>query len=133
LSAFVDTNILGRHLTGDPPGMAARATRFLATEHDLLVTDLVVAETVYVLESFYTAPRGQVAEAMRSLISFDSIVVVDSALLLRTIEVYETDRLDFVEAYLVACAESTEVGRVASFDQSIDRVDTVERVEPAAD
>jgi predicted nucleic acid-binding protein len=133
LSAFVDTNILVRHLTGDPPEMAARATRFLATARDLLVTDLVVAETVYVLESFYKAPRGQVAEAMRSLIAFDSIVVVDVALLLRAIEVYETDRLDFAEAYLVANAETTGVGRVASFDQSIDRVDTVERVEPTAD
>jgi predicted nucleic acid-binding protein len=130
LSAFVDTNVLVRHLSGDPADMAARATRFLATERDLLVTDLVAAETVYVLESFYDAPRGQVAEAMRSLIAFDSIVVVDPALLLRAIEVYETDRLDFAEAYLVACAESTEVGRVASFDRAIDRVDTVERVEP---
>ena len=132
MSAFVDTNVLVRHLTGDPADMAARATRFLATARDLLVTDLVVAETVYVLESFYDAPRGQVAEAMRSLIAFASIVVVDPALLLRTIEVYETDRLDVAEAYLVACAESTGVGRVASFDRAIDRVDTVERVEPPA-
>jgi predicted nucleic acid-binding protein len=71
-----------------------------------------------------------VAEAIRSLIAFDSVVCVDPALLLRAVEVYETDRLDFAEAYLVACAETTEVGRVASFDQAIDRVDTVERVEP---
>lgn len=130
MSAFVDTNILVRHLTGDPPEMAERATRYLATERDLLLTDLVVAETVYVLESFYEAPRGQVAEAVRSLIAFDSMVCVDPALLLRALEVYETDRLDFAEAYLVACAESTEVGRVVSFDRTIDRVDTVERVEP---
>ncbi|HUF84470.1 MAG TPA: type II toxin-antitoxin system VapC family toxin [Acidimicrobiia bacterium] len=132
MSAFVDTNVLVRHLTGDPPETAARATRLLATERDLLVTDLVVAETVYVLESFYEAPRDQLAEAMRSLFAFDSVVVVDPALLLRAIEVYETDRLDFAEAYLVANAESTEVGRVASFDQAIDRIDTVERVEPPA-
>lgn len=130
MSAFVDTNILVRHLTGDPPDLGARATQFLALERSLLVTDLVVAETVYVLESFYRAPRGQVAEAMRSLIAFSSIVVVDAALLLRAIEVYETDRLDFAEAYLVANAESTGVGRVASFDRAIDRVSTVERVEP---
>ena len=129
MSAFVDTNILVRHLTGDPPDMAARATRFLADERDLLVADLIVAETVYVLESFYEAPRVQVAEAMRSLIASDSVVVVDPALLLRAIEVYETDRLDFAEAYLVACAESTEVGRVASFDRAIESVDTVQRVE----
>ena len=49
---------------------------------------------------------------------------------LRVIEVYETDRIDFAEAYLVACAESTGVGKVASFDRSIGRVRTIERIEP---
>jgi predicted nucleic acid-binding protein len=130
LTAFVDTNILVRHLTGDPPEMAARATAYLGTERELLLTDLVVAETVYVLESFYEAPRSQVAEAVRSLVTFDSIVCVDPALLLRAIEVYEIERIDFAEAYLAACAESTGVGRIASFDRSIDRIDTIERIEP---
>src|SRR5690606_38877816 len=87
VSVFVDTNILVRHLTGAPPDLAARATRFLTQEHDLLITDLVVAETIYVLESFYRAPRRQIAEATRSLSSFPSILVVDPALLLRSIEV----------------------------------------------
>ena len=130
MSAFVDTNILVRHLTGDPPDMARRATRYLASERGLLLADLIVAETVDVLESFYGAPRSQVAEAIRSLLAFDSVVCVDPALLLRVVEVYETERLDFAEGYLIACAETTEVGRVASFDQTIDRVDTVQRVEP---
>jgi len=130
VSAFVDTNILVRHLTGDPADMAARATAFLAEAEELYLTDLIVAETVYVLESFYEAPREQVATSMRSLVSMRSVVTVDPALLLRSIEVYETDRLDFAEAYVVACAESTGVGRVASFDRSIDRVDTVDRIEP---
>jgi hypothetical protein len=58
------------------------------------------------------------------------VVHVDPALLLCAIEVYETDRIDFAEAYLVACAESTAVGKVASFDRSIDRVHTIERIEP---
>lgn len=130
MNAFVDTNILVRHLTGDPADMAARATAFLAEAEELYLTDLIVAETVYVLESFYEAPHDQVATAMRSLVSMRSVVTVDPALLLRAIEVYETDRLDFAETYLVACAESTGVGRVASFDRSIDRVDTVDRMEP---
>lgn len=130
MTAFVDTNILVRHLTGDPPVMAERATAFLAAEPALYLTDLIVAETVYVLESFYKAPREQVAEAMRSLVAMRSMVTVDPALLLRAIEVYELDRLDFAEAYLVACAESTGIGSVVSFDKAIDRVPTVTRVEP---
>jgi predicted nucleic acid-binding protein len=130
LSAFVDTNVLVRHLTGDPPEMAARATAYLGTERELLLTDLVVAETVYVLESFYETPRDQVAEAVRSLVAFASILCVDRALLLRAIEVYETDRIDFAEAYLVACAESTGVSKVASFDRSMHRINTIQRIEP---
>lgn len=43
------------------------------------------------------------------------------------------NRIDFAEAYLVACAESTGVGVVASFDQSIDRVSSIDRVEPPRD
>ena len=132
MSAFVDTNVLVRHLTGDPADLAARATAYLGSERELLLTDLVAAETVYVLESFYEAPRDEVAQALRSLVAFDSIICVDPALLLRAIEVYETDRIDFAEAYLVACAETTGVGKVASFDRSIDRVDTIERIEPPA-
>lgn len=43
---------------------AARATAHLASAERLYLTDLIVAETVYVLESFYEAPREQVATAM---------------------------------------------------------------------
>jgi predicted nucleic-acid-binding protein len=130
VSAFLDTNVLIRHLTGEPPEMAHRATAFLRDESALFVADLVVAETIYVLESFYATPREQIADTVRSLLDLASIVVVDRDVLLRAVEIYEVDRLDFAEAYLVACAESTGIGRVASFDRAIDRVPTVERVEP---
>lgn len=133
MSAFLDTNVLVRHLTGIREEMAAQATAYLSTESGLFLTDLVIAETVYVLESFYQSPRVQVAEAIRALLAFKSVVCVDTALLLRAAEVYETDRLDFAEAYLVACAESTGINKVASFDRSIDRVGTIERVEPRGD
>src|SRR5690606_24789734 len=47
VSAFVDTNILVRHLTGDPPAMAARATGYLASADALYLPDLIAAETIY--------------------------------------------------------------------------------------
>jgi predicted nucleic acid-binding protein len=130
LTAFVDTNVLVRHLTGDPPAQAARATRCLQAADELLLPDLILAEVAYVLESFYETPRIQVAETLRSMLAFSAIRVVDDELLLRTVEVYEDHRLDFADAYLVASAERTGVGEVASFDRAIDRVGTVRRVEP---
>jgi predicted nucleic-acid-binding protein len=99
----------------------------------LLLADLVLAECVYVLESFYEVERERVAELLRAAMALPSIAVIDAPLLLRALELYEpyeVDRLDFAEAYLVASAEATGVGAVMSFDRGIDRVRTAERVEP---
>lgn len=131
MTAFLDTNVLVRHLTGDPPEQARRATRYLQHADTLLLPDLILAEVAYVLESYYEAPRPQVAEALRSILAFRAIRVVDGPLLLRAVEVYEVHGLDYADAYLVASAERTGVGVVASFDRAIDRIGTVRREEPA--
>lgn len=130
MTAFIDTNVLVRHLTGDPPDQAERATRYLAAAEELLLPDLILAEIAYVLESYYEVARSDVARTLRAVIGYPAIRVVDEDLLLRAIEIYEIDRLDFADAYLVASAESTGVGVAASFDRSIDRVGTVQRDEP---
>jgi predicted nucleic-acid-binding protein len=109
--------------------MARRATALLASGESLLLADLVLAECVYVLESFYEVPRSRVALLMRSAIALPAIETVAPSSLLRALEVYEVDRLDFAEAYLVAQAEATGVDQVISFDRSIDRVTTVSRRE----
>ena len=131
MTAFVDTNVLVRHLTGDPPAQASRATRYLRGADELLLPDLILAEVAYVLESFYEAPRSQVATTLRSVLAFPAIRVLDVDLLQRAVEVYEVHRLDFADAYLVASAERTGVGAIASFDRGIDRVTTVRREEPS--
>lgn len=130
MSAWLDTNVLIRHLTGDPPEQAARATRLLARAEQLLLADLIVAEVVYVLESFYEVPRSRVAELVRAIIAFPAIGVADVPLMLRALEVYEVHRLDFADAYLVAIAETSGVDTVVSFDKVIERVPTVRRVAP---
>jgi predicted nucleic-acid-binding protein len=91
----------------------------------------VVAEIVYVLESFYEVPRERVAELVRAILAFPAITVSDESLLMRSVEVYELYRLDFAESYLVAWAEFSGVGAVASFDRHIDGVPGLRRLEPA--
>ena len=130
LRAFVDTNVLIRHLTGDPREAARRATRSLAAADELLLVDLVVAECVYVLESYYEVRCGRVAQLMRAALALDSVRVIDADLLLRALELYEQERLDCAEAYVVASAEVSGVVAVASFDRAIDRSPSVTRIGP---
>ena len=131
-SSFIDTNVIVRHLTGDPPALARRATAFLGSANELFLADVIVAKTIYVLESFYELGRERVADLMRAVLAYPPIRVVDETLLLRALEVYEVDRLDFAEAYLVSCAETTGVGAVASFDRALDRISTISHVTPSA-
>jgi len=129
LTVLLDTNVVIRHLTGDPPEMARRATQFLAANAELVLVDVVLAECVYVLQSVYDVDRRGVAEMMRAALAMP-MVSADTELLLRALEIYELDRLDFAEAYLVAAAEFTDVESIASFDKAIDRMPSVERMAP---
>ncbi|WP_420444509.1 PIN domain-containing protein [Candidatus Poriferisodalis sp.] len=130
MTAFVDTNVLVRQLTGSPADTAAAAARLLASGETLLLPDLILAETIYVLQSVYGMERTRVAQLAQGVLATGSVRVTDPALLARSIEVYEAHRLSFADAYLVASAEATGIGRIASFDRGIDRVRTVERIEP---
>lgn len=127
--AYVDTNVLVRHLTNDPPDQARRATAILECAERLILTDVVVAELVYVLESYYERPRRQITELVHSLLALSPIAVSNHDLLLQALELYEHTPLDFAEAYLAAAAELTGVGTVASFDRALDRVVTIDRVQ----
>lgn len=130
MTAYVDTNLLIRHITGEPPEQAQRASSYLRQAEGLRLEDLIVAETVYVLESFYEFSRARIAQSLETIILSTAIVVSDAELLLRSLELYESYRLDFADAYLAALAERGDDGTVVSFDQDFDRVSTVTREEP---
>ncbi len=130
MNAVLDTNVLVRHLTADPPDQAARATAFLANADELILTDIVVAELVYALETVYRVERARVAELLRAVIAFPAIVVLDETLLLRALELYEREKLDFVTSYLAAGAERSGVGAVASFYHSLEKIESVQLIEP---
>lgn len=93
-----------------------------------MLTDVIAAECVYVLESFYEVDRAEIAELMRATIGFRSIDAPGSSTLLRALDLYE-DGSDFTDSYLVACAENSGINAIASFDRGIDRVGTVRRID----
>jgi predicted nucleic acid-binding protein len=128
-AAVVDTNVLVRHLTADSAEHSPRATHFLESAAVLILTDVVIAECVHVLESVYDASPTDVAARLRGLLEMRSVRVIDTSLLERAFGLYESG-MKFVDGYLVAVAERSSAERVASFDRGIDRVDTVERLEP---
>ena len=127
---IVDTNVLVRHLTRDPPDQAERATRRLESEEELFCPDVVLAELLHVLRSRYRRSRTESAAAARSVLGLENLVFTDDSLLVRATDVYEEFRIGFPDAYLVALAEREGIRKIVSFDKDFDKIPGIERVEP---
>jgi predicted nucleic acid-binding protein len=69
---LLDTNVLVRFLSGDPPAQAAAARKLFARaaggEITLDVSPVIVAETYYTLHSFYGVERKVASEKLALLL-----------------------------------------------------------------
>lgn len=115
----LDANVVLRHLTGQPPEMAARATAALvdAAPRSLVLADLTVAEIVYVLQGPYARPRDEIARVVEAILSLVSIAVDNVSLLRRTVEHYWQRNMDWSDAYSVALVELRDLDGLLSFDR----------------
>ena len=119
MSEALDANVVLRHFTGQPPDMAARATTALVESppRSLVLSDLTLAEIVYVLQGPYDRPRDEVAVLVEATLSLASVVVDSEALLRRTLEHYRQRNMDWPDAYLVALVELRHLDGLLSFDR----------------
>lgn len=132
--AAVDANVLLRFLVGDPPEMAEQARRLFEAvdrgEIQLVLEEIVVAEVVWVLESFYGHPRGQIAEVLRSLLGHEGVLVDDRAGLLQALTTYADQGIDFADALLATNMQRRGLRELFSFDRDFDRLPAVDRRTP---
>jgi len=81
-----------------------------------VVLPAVLAERVFVLESFYKHPRGDIASALGRLISSPGVEVGGATIHLDALDRYRKTKIHFVDCMVAATAAAESVP-VASFDQ----------------
>ncbi|MCF8053422.1 MAG: type II toxin-antitoxin system VapC family toxin [Desulfobacterales bacterium] len=132
---FLDTNIMIRFLTNDDPAKADRVDRLLheaAAGSVLLVTaDIVIAELVWVLESFYHLGRKAIREKVEAILATPGLEVVNGKLVERAIALYSDFKVDFIDGYIVALMEKLDISGIYSFDKKhLSRFTLIQRIEP---
>ena len=130
---LVDTNLIVRYLVQDHERHAKAAERlFDACDRGavvIVVLPAVLAECVFVLESFYEHTRGDIASALGRLISSPGVEISGAAINLDALGRYRRTKIHFVDCLLAATA-ATEDTPIASFDQDFRKFTDV-RVETA--
>ena len=120
MTGFLDTNVVVRYFTGEPPGLAQQAAEIIDGVTDLYVTDVVLAETAYVLMSLYRVPRDVVIDQLMALVqkrnvspfALDRGLVLHGLLLCRP-----SGRVSVADAMVWAAARSAGANMVYSFDE----------------
>jgi len=89
-SYFVDTNIFIRYLTNDDPVKADRVEKLLseaaAGKIRLVTAEMVLAEVVWVLESFYGLKNVEVGSMVKAILATPGLEVLNSALVEKALE-----------------------------------------------
>jgi predicted nucleic-acid-binding protein len=118
-AAFVDTSVIVRYLTDDPPSMAEAAARLIDGEQLLILSEVILAETAYVLSSVYEIPREAVTDALSALIQRRNIRLLNLSkpLALEALRLCrDSRRYSFADVLLWVEASHGDVRRVVTFD-----------------
>src|SRR5688572_18021104 len=73
IGGFLDTSMVVRYLTGDPPDLADFAAQIIDSQEELFITDVVLMETAYVLTTLYNVAREIVVDYLLALLRKENI------------------------------------------------------------
>jgi predicted nucleic acid-binding protein len=118
---WVDANVLVRFLTGEPEDMHERSVELMARvergEVTLVISQLVVAEVIWVLKSFYKHSTEDISKVVIGLLSAPGVEAEDHQTMIRAVELAREKNVDFIDAHLALLAAG-HGEEVCTFDKT---------------
>lgn len=118
----VDTNVLLRYLLGDDEAQAERSRRVFELDERILITDVVLAESVWTLTGRrYRATKDDVVAVVVRLLQEPNVCFEDDEVIWNALHAYRRTTTDFADALIVHKAMKTatiddELNAVYTFD-----------------
>jgi predicted nucleic acid-binding protein len=118
-AAILDTSYIVRYLTDDPPDMAERATEVIESDEILVLSEMVLLETAYVLSSVYRVPRDVVVDSLSELVQRANLrlATLPKDRVLEALRLCRgSSRVSFTDALVWAQAVEMGAERIYAFD-----------------
>ncbi len=136
MARFLDTNILLQHLAREneqkAPGCRDLLLRLERGEEVAVATDIVIFETVYILQSarHYCLSRSRIRQLLEPIIALRGLRLPRKSLYARAFDLYCDTSVSFADAYNAAYMEGRGITEAYSYDTDFDRIPGISRVEP---
>lgn len=123
----VDTNVLVRLVVRDDAEQANAAERF--TDKGAWVSTLVLAETLWVLDTVYDRSPAQVADAIDGLLNHKQLTLQDGDAVARALAHYRArPTLGFSDCLVLEIARKAGHLPLGTFDRNLARLDGTQRL-----
>jgi len=97
---YADTNIFIRFFADDMPEQTEISKKILKglleDKYELYLCDLVFAEIVYVLESYYKLDKKDILDKMFAILKFKNLVVENKSIIIEALEIYNEKNIDLL-------------------------------------
>lgn len=118
----VDTNVLVRLFVADDPKQTSQAINFIG--NGVWVSHLVLAETVWVLASFYSLDRDKLVRAVEMLLSNKSLTLQDRDVVDDALSLFRRHRgVKFSDCLILSTARKAGHTPLGTFDAKLARID----------
>lgn len=125
---LVDTNVIIRFLLKDHAIQSPAAKKLLENlEENLLLTDVAVAETIWLLTSYYKLSKEEAVEKIYPILNLPNIDC-NKPVLIRALYFYRNFNIDYIDAYLAAYSEEENLEGIYSFDKGLDKIKDIKRL-----
>ena len=134
-TCFVDTNLFVRYLTDDDAEKADRVEALLNKASDgkvqLVTSDLILVELIWVLESSYHMKPVEITPMIRAILATPGLQVINGELISRALDHYENMNVDIIDGHIAALMKKLNITDVFSFDRKhLSRIGDLNRIEP---
>ena len=119
--AVIYTNVLIRYLTNDEPQKAKAVESLLNKASDgelrILIPSIVIAELVWVLESYYRMEAEGIAELVEAILSTPGVEVTDKGIIASALKLYRDNSIDLIDAWIISFVKERDIKTIYTFDK----------------
>jgi predicted nucleic-acid-binding protein len=123
----VDTNVLVKLIVRDDPAQVKAAEEFVTK--GAWVSHLVLAETLWVLDSVFELGREQVVQAVEMLLNHSELTLQDADVVTTALGHYrKRNSVEFSDCLALEIARKAGHLPIATFDRDFAKLDDVQRL-----
>jgi len=125
-SVVIDTNILLRYLRNDHPTLSIKAKKIFdkAYKNDVNIyfDEIVLAETIWVLSSYFKTPKSIIVSTLLEQLYFDWIINPRKKLMIKALGLFEKTNLSYIDCWIFTVNQSLKTTSLETFDSDLKKL-----------